>query len=138
MASKFTILQLGKEEIKYEFYIGRIELYVSASGGTYSFGKGTGTGTLGGFKILSLKNDADINYTVSTDVNPFIEINNDTQLITVKPNDTDTERTGIVEFIQNESEDTIQLIIYQKGVETQPKPYFIVVGSGGLISKVEI
>ena len=136
MASKFTILQLGREEIKYEFYIGRIGLHVSASGGTYSFGNGTGT--LGEFKISSLKNDADINYTVSTGVNSFIEVNNDTKLITVQPNDTDTERTGIVEFVQNESGDTIQLIISQKGVETQPKPYFIVVGSFGLISKVEI
>lgn len=135
MASKFTIIQEGIEEIKYQFYIERLGLHVPAEGGTYSLGDGEGT--LGRFSIISYKNSTDIDYTLLSN-DSFIEVNNTTKMVTIKPNDTESDRSGYFECKQNESGDYITFVVNQKGIEVKPEPYFIVAGSNGYISKLEI
>lgn len=144
MASKFTIVQVGKTETKYQFYINQLTLVVPPSGGTYVFNNDLyrPLGLLGSFNIVSTKDQANIEFRVDVDSGAWISTNNENPMtLTISPNTSQVNRLGLVKIIQNESNDEIELLLQQEHGEKEPptsEANFIVVGSGGLISKVKI
>ena len=145
MASKFTIVQVGKEEVKFQFYINQMRLEVPVSGGTYTFDDRYLTDdSLGDFEIVSLNGLASTGFTISTS-EPWITVNNNFPFsFTITPNDSFYENLGAVKLIQDGSNDKITILIHQKGIEEEQPPVeektldFIVAGEGGFISKVKV
>ena len=141
MASKFTIVQVGKTETKYQFYINQLTLVVPPSGGTYVFNDDLyqPLGLLGRFNIVSTKDQANIEFRVDADSASWIQTSNENPMtLTVSQNTNQTNRLGMVKIIQNESNDEILLYLQQGLPTAEADANFIVVGSGGLISKVKI